>query len=269
MPPPENPTFERAAERDRRRRTEGQAGEPLGQGGEARARGRRGQGGELLGQGGDGPAGFGADGPDGPARVRRARGARRGAPGLPPPAPSTPSPFTAPSLWDTLTINNVLFLGLVTIEGDTANALDVKHPKGRDGGKITDSGAVCAELTLAFRWWDEVTWASWCQVFAAIDPQRQPDERTPLDVSHPALAQRGITRLYVKSVSFPKPGRDGWTCTVRVIQWMPALTAPRTGGSVTRTPTGPAVSANRTAFSGLESAPENQPDDPAVTDAGP
>jgi hypothetical protein len=270
MPPPENPSFERAQARDRNRRTEGQAGEVLGRGGDAQPRNRQlGRGGEVLGWGADGPAGASADGPDGPARVRRSRSAQEAAPGMPPPAASTPSPYSAPATWDTLTIHNVLFLGVVTIDGDTGNALDVKHAKGRDGGRITDSGAEAAEFTITFRWWDEVTWASWCQVFAAIDPQRQVDRRNPLDVSHPALAQRGITRLYVKSVSFPKQGREGWTATAKVIQWIPSLTAPRTGRSVTRTPQGPDVASNRTAFSGLEDAPENQPDDPAETDTGP
>jgi hypothetical protein len=175
----------------------------------------------------------------------------------------------APSLWDTITINNVFFLGVAQIKGGTANALDVKHPKGRDGGSITDSGAVCAEFQIVFRFWDRITWASWDQVFAAIDPQRRVDKRNPIDVTHPALAQRGIYRIYVKRVSFPESGRDGWTCTVDVVQWMPSLTAPRTGGSVTRTPQGPNIADNQTAIVGLEDAPENEPEDPAVTDANP
>ena len=259
MPPPaEREDFGRAEERQRRRA--GGSDEPLmGRGGDGPAP-LQGRGGELVGRG--------ADATSNPP-IRRSRSRRQRAPGLPPPAASTPSPFRAPSTWDTITINNVLFLGVVTIEGETANALDVKHPKGRDGGSITDSGAVCAEFTITFRWWDEETHASWDQVFAAIDPQRRVDKRNPMDVTHPALARRGITRVYVKSVGFEKPGRDGWTCAVRVIQWLPSLTEPRTGGSVTRTPRGPDIAANQTAFSGLEDAPENQPDDPAETDVNP
>lgn len=258
MPPPnEREDFARAEERQVRRRRP-----LLGQGAE-RA--------DSLGQGGDAEEQLGQadDGPDNPAPIRRSRSRRQGAPGLPPPAASTPSPYDAPGLWDTITINGVLFLGLATIKGETGNAIDAKHAKGRDGGPITDSGAVAAEFQIVFRMWDRVTWASWDQVFAAIDPQRRVDKRNPMDVTHPALAQRGITRLYVKAVSFPEPGNGGWTATAKVIQWLPSLTEPRTGGSVTRTPTGPDISANAVNFSGLESAPENQPDDPAVTDVGP
>ena len=263
MPPPnEREDFARAEERQVRR-PRGR-GPLLGQGGEGRP--------ATLGQGADAAEllGDGADGPEGGASpIRRSRGRRPGAPGLPPPPASTPSPFRAPGLWDTITINGVLFLGLATIDGETANALDVKHAKGRDGGSITDSGAVCAEPTITFRYWDEETYASWESVFAAIDPQRRVDRRNPIDVTHPALAQRGITRVYVKSVGFPKMTREGWTVAVRVVQWMPSLTAPRTGGSVTRTPAGPDISSNATAFSGLEDAPENQPPDPAITDSNP
>lgn len=202
-------------------------------------------------------------------RVRHSRGARQAQPAMPPPAASTPSPFASPGVWDTLVIAGVLFLGLVTVDGDTANALDVKKHKGRDGGKISDSGAVCAELTVTFRTWDEETWASWEQVFRAIDPQRLPDQRAPVDVTHPSLAQRGITRAYVKKVSLPKREGNEWRMTATLIQWMPALTDP-SGRSVTRAAAAPTLANMATAFTGLGGgAGAGDIADPAVTDSQP
>jgi hypothetical protein len=131
----------------------------------------------------------------------------------------------------------------------------VKKHKGRDGGRISDSGAVAAELTLHFRIWNAATWASWDQVFAAIDPQRTVERRAPVDVSHPALAQRRIGRVYVKKVSIPERQQGGeWHVEATVIQWLPSMTD-RRGRSVTRTPTAAAgadgVGTRATAFTGL------------------
>lgn len=211
-------------------------------------------------------------------RVRRSHGRRPGAPAQPPPLPAVPSPYEAPGQWDTLTIAGVLFLGLVRVSGATGNAIDVKKHKGRDGGRISDSGAKAAELTLHFRIWDRETWASWDQVFAAIDPQRTVERRSPVDVSHPALAQRRIGRVYVKEVSIPERQSGGeWHAEAKVIQWLPSMTD-RRGRSVTRTPTAAAgadgIGSRATAFTGLTEASEGGGDgdavaDPAATDTGP
>lgn len=215
-----------------------------------------------------------------PARHSRSR--RRGTSGAAPPPPAVPSPFARPSQWDTITLAGVLFLGLASVKGATANAVSVKKHKGRDGGRVTDGGAVAAELSVTFRMWDAETWASWDQVFALIDPQRTPDRRAPVDVSHPALAQRNIRRVYVKEVSIPERQSDGeWHVTAKVIQWLPSM-KDRRGGSVTRTRTAPNSSSTTTTptadrvrqavgvpgIAGGEQFEEGV-DDPAETDSAP
>lgn len=97
-------------------------------------------------------------------------------------------------------------------------------------------------------------------------------------MSHPVLAQRRITRIYVKEVSFPKRQQGGeWHIDVKVIQWLPSMTD-RRGRSVTRTPDGATIGDRGTIFPGLtlpEAGEENSPNDgdaaadPAVTDTGP
>lgn len=214
--------------------------------------------------------------------IRHTSSHRRGQHAAPPPPASTPSPFEAPGAWDTTVIAGVLFLGLAAPDGDVGNALDIKKPKGRDGGTISDAGAVAAEFTITFRVWDRVTWASWGQVFRAIDPQRTPDRRTPVDVTHPALAEKNITRIYVKTVSIAKRVGNEWHYTAKCIQWMPTV-KDRRGGSVTRTrrnaqgngtatATGNTLAGSRTAFAGLADGNEVQtggaPPDPVLTDTG-
>lgn len=220
--------------------------------------------------------------------ARRSRTGGTGRPHAPPPAPIVPSPFERPGLWDTFTIAGVLFLGLVEIDGEVGNEVQSKKHGGRDGGRNTDKGATAAEFPIVFRVWDAVTWASWNQVFRAINPRRPVEERGPVDVTHPALAEKGIRRVYVEKVSFPKRSGQEYHFTVKVKEDFPS-TPDRQGRSVTRTPVRPAQTAftgyganqaavdawarsegitaplNDTAFTGL-TPPSNDPED---TDTGP
>lgn len=198
------------------------------------------------------PETYGADGwraplrpPTTPRAVHHSRSHRQTAPATAPAPASTPSPWERPGAWDTIVIAGVLFLGLVLVEGETASGIEVKKHKGRNGGKVTDHGSPLAELTLTFRTWDAETWASWQQVFRAIDPQRPTEQRAPVDVAHPALADRNIHRIYVKSVSLPKRDGNEWHFTAKVIQWMPPSPDAR-GRSVTRSPAAP----RQTVFTG-------------------
>jgi hypothetical protein len=218
--------------------------------------------------------------------LSRSNGRRRGSPAQPPPPSGTPAPEESPTAWDQLSMAGVLFLGLAMPDGHTGNKVDVKKHGGRDGGRVTDKGAEAAEFQIHFRFWNKLTWQSWDQLFALINPQRPVEQRGPVDVFHPALEQRGINRVYVKSVTFPKRQANGeWQATATVIQWLQSA-ADRQGRSVTRTRTGAGnVASNGTAFEGLDGESQQQqeglpgiasglitetdPDDPADTETDP
>lgn len=169
----------------------------------------------------------------------------------PPPA-STPWPFDAPDLWDSLTLAGVGFLGIVEVSGDPIGVeLDIAKPSGRDGGTIRDKGTKLAKVKLTLSMWDAETWASWDAMLPVIDPRRQVGRRTPVDVDHPALAQRGIGRVYVEAIGLPKIKDGTVTVEVNCIEFRPP--SPRTTSRTARR-AAPDLASNGTAFEGLITA---------------
>lgn len=185
--------------------------------------------------------------PDATSSSQRVR--RPPAPYRRPPAASTPWPFDAPDLWDTLTLAGVGFLGVAEVDGDPIGVdLDVSKPSGRDGGTIRDKGVKLAKLKFTLRMWDLEGWASWDALLPVIDPRRQVGRRTPVDVEHPALAQRGIGRCYIETISLPKV-KDGLVdVVINAIEFRPPSPRP-----TSRTAARPAtyIEGNATAFTGL------------------
>lgn len=194
---------------------------------------------------------------------------RRPRPQLPP-IVSTPSPYQEPDLWDTLTIAGVTYLGLVVVGGDPPGVeLDVAKPSGRDGAPVRDKGVKPGKIKLTLRFWDDVSWGSWDALLPVIDPRRQVGRRTPVDVAHPALAQRNITRIYVENIGFPDWKDDGTgTVAINCIEFHPPSGAStgRTARTAAQTRT---VESFGTAFTGLETPPTNAPAPPSTTNTGP
>lgn len=192
---------------------------------------------------------------------------RRPRPRQLPPYASTPSPFAQPDLWDTLSIAGVTFLGLVKVSGDPVGVdLDTTKSSGRDGSRIRDKGVKPAKVKLTLKIWDEVTWVSWDALMPVIDPRRQVGRRTPVDVAHPALAQRGVSRLYIEAIAFADVKDDGLVeVVINAYEFMPPST--RATGRTAR----PAltVAGFRTAFTGTERPPANAPQRPSVANIDP
>lgn len=186
------------------------------------------------------------------APAPRSRGRRLAVPTNRPPAASTPSPYTQPGLWDSFLLAGVLFLGLVKVSGELGVDLDVRKHAGRDGGTIRDKGFKLAKFKIVLRIWDEETWTSFDGLLPAIDPRRQVGRRTPVDVDHVALAQRGVYRVYIEAISLPDAKDDGTIeVTIDALEFHPP-----SGAGVARTARAtPDIGANRTAFTGLEAPP--------------
>lgn len=186
------------------------------------------------------------------------RGRRLAQPTHRPPAASTPSPYAQPGLWDTFYLAGWMFLGLVQIRGDLGVDLDVRKHSGGDGGTIRDKGFKLGELKITLRIWDEETWASFDGMLPAIDPRRRVGRRTPVDVDHVALAQRGVYRVYIETISLPDTSKlkdEGVVeYTINAIEFHPP-TGTNASRTARATPSTPDIGANRTAFTGLETPP--------------
>lgn len=188
-----------------------------------------------------------------------------------PPIVSTPSPYQDPGLWDSLFLAGNLYLGTVKVGGDALGVdLDVSKSSGRDGSHVRDKGIKPGKVKITVAIWDEVTWASWDALLPTIDPRRQVGRRTPIDVGHPALSQRNVSRVYIESISYPDVKDTGLIeVTINGIEFRPPSRA-ATGHTAT-TRTGPlTIEGFRTAFTGTERVPTaNAPAPPSTNNTGP
>lgn len=186
-----------------------------------------------------------------------------------PPQPATPSPFAQPDLWDSLTLAGVMFLGTVKVSGDPVGVdLDVTKSSGRDGSRVRDKGAKPAKVKLTLVLWDEVTWTSWDALLPVIDPRRQVGRRTPVDVSHPALSQRGIGKLYIEAIAFPDVQDSGRVeVVVQAYEFMPPSS--RATGRTAQPAPARGIADFRTAFAGIERPPANAPARPSASNIDP
>lgn len=183
-------------------------------------------------------------------RAESSRVRRPPAPYRRPPQASTPWPLAAPDLWDTLTLAGVGFLGTAEVDGDPIGVdLDVSKPSGRDGGTIRDKGVKLAKLRFTLHMWDVEGWASWDALLPVIDPRRQVGRRTPVDVEHPALAQRGIGRVYIESIALPKVKDGAVDVVINAIEFRPP--SPRPTSRTAARPAGTFIEGTATAFTGL------------------
>ena len=188
-----------------------------------------------------------------------------------PPIVSTPSPYSQPDLWDTLHLAGVTFLGLVVVGGDALGVdLDVSKSSGRDGSHVRDKGIKPGKIKITVRIWDDVSWGSWDALLPVIDPRRQVGRRTPIDVSHPALSQRNVSRIYVESIGYPELNANGLTeVAITGYEFRPPSRT-NTGHTATTARTGAlTIEGFRTAFTGTERAPANAPAPPSTTNTGP
>lgn len=185
-----------------------------------------------------------------------------------PPQPPTPSPFAQPDLWDSLTLAGVMFLGTVKVSGDPVGVdLDVTKSSGRDGSRVRDKGAKPAKVKLTLALWDEITWTLWDALLPVIDPRRQVGRRTPVDVAHPALSQRGIGKLYIEAIAFPDVKDSGLVeVVVQAYEFMPPSS--RATGRTAQPQTqaqARGIADFRTAFTDIERPPANAPARPSTS----
>lgn len=183
-----------------------------------------------------------------------------------PPQPPTPSPFAQPDLWGSLTLAGVMFLGTVKVSGDPVGVdLDVTKSSGRDGSRVRDKGAKPAKVKLTLALWDEITWTSWDALLPVIDPRRQVGRRTPVDVAHPALSQRGIGKLYIEAIAFPDVKDSGLVeVVVQAYEFMPP-SGRATGRTAQPQTQARGIADFRTAFTGIERPPANAPARPSTS----
>jgi len=173
---------------------------------------------------------------------------------------SIPSPFDDAETWDTLVIGGVLFRGTFEWGGDLIKRkLDQRHAPGRDGARVRDKGYDLAEIDITLTVIDTPQWEDLQALIAVVFPRgTSPTPRNALSCLHPQLAVAGITKLYGTTMGpLKQESPTKWTATMKFVEFRASAQVSR---NVSRTPpAAPDIGANRTAFTGTETAPAPTP----------
>lgn len=106
--------------------------------------------------------------------------------------------------WDTLILDGEVFPGLANVTGGVGRDLDVKKQKGSDGATLTDNGYDASEITIQLRLGSKADWDELQLILPQFHPRVKGGARGAVTISHPATDLMGITKIYIKSISFPE-----------------------------------------------------------------
>lgn len=132
-----------------------------------------------------------------------------------------------PSPWDTVTIGSIQLPGVVEVEGDIGNRLDMKQPKGRSSARLEFSGYKPAEITINVQIWTADHWSSLQQLVIAIRPVNSVGIPKAFDVVHPVFEAYNIRSIAIREISFPKSesksgaGRQIKIVTIKAWEFIP------------------------------------------------
>lgn len=131
------------------------------------------------------------------------------------------------SKWDLVNIGGMLLPGIVDVEGDGGNRLDVKHPKGRSSARLEFSGYKPFDITITLLIAHEKDWKQVCEeLLPMIRPKNTIKIPEPLEVIHPVFRAYGIRSIVIKDISFPKSegkgaGKQIKTITIKAWEFIP------------------------------------------------
>lgn len=124
--------------------------------------------------------------------------------------------------WNTLVINDEALPGIATVDVEKARDIEVKKTKGDDGVNLEDNGRTPADVSITLTIWTVEQWTAWQRIRPKIDPHGAGGIRSPLNASHPELADSGIDFIYIKSISSSAPSnRSGKVIRLSAQQWFP------------------------------------------------
>jgi hypothetical protein len=153
-----------------------------------------------------------------------------------------------PSAWDSLSIADIGFLGLVEVDVKIGRKLDTRSAPGADGATVRDKGYEPAKVKLTLTCWDREGYTSLVAILDELNPRTNPNRRRPVAIVHPALALLGIVSVYVESIGGlkPKGSGEGWYgMDIECVEYAPPAPTRR---NVTRTPTPAPDAGAQTAF---------------------
>jgi hypothetical protein len=124
--------------------------------------------------------------------------------------------------WNTCVLGPVALPGICAVTAEKGRATDKKTAKGQDGHGTTDTGATPGKVTIDVVLATREHWIAWQKVRPLIDPNQPGAKRTPLEIKHPAAADRGIKDVYVTNIKADPPSaRAGMKIQIECDEWTP------------------------------------------------
>ncbi|HMI86269.1 MAG TPA: hypothetical protein VK550_19380 [Polyangiaceae bacterium] len=133
--------------------------------------------------------------------------------------------------WNTVRLGTVQLPGLCVVTAEKGRDLDTKKAKGQDGYKSTDNGATPGKVTIELTLANRAEWMAWQKARPLIDPNRPGATRSPLEINHPAAADRGIQNIYVTNIkTSPPTARGGMKISLDCEEWFPSVKTSKGAG---------------------------------------
>lgn len=135
--------------------------------------------------------------------------------------------------WNSVTLGTVTIPGMCVLAVQKGRDVDTQKSKGKDGHTLKDNGAAPGKVTIKVTLVDADQWNRWQQIRPTIDPNRPGGPRQPLAIQHPMCSDRGITAVYVKTISVDSPAaRSGMKISIECDEW---VAQPKPSKSKTKT----------------------------------
>jgi hypothetical protein len=133
--------------------------------------------------------------------------------------------------WDVLILGGGKVPGIARVEARLGRRLDMKKAKGAHGASLTDEGYDPAQITITITIWEREHLDALRNFVAKLRPKSTADPAA-VDVVHPQLQFLGITSIFIKEISAPRPvGQGLYDVVFQAIEYMPL---PKRGKSASK-----------------------------------
>jgi hypothetical protein len=140
-------------------------------------------------------------------------------------------PYDDPFVYNRLILGPYVIPGRAECHGVTAKrAIDVKKPKGKSGGTITDNGCEHTKVKFLIHQWKREHHAEWQRVFPMISPRREGATKEPFEALNAYLWEQDIRNVLV-SMILPKPydTKGKRIIEIELEEWLPETKTVKAG----------------------------------------
>lgn len=125
-----------------------------------------------------------------------------------------------PDAWNHPIIGDVTLPGICTVVAEKGRDIDVKKTKGKDGATETDNGMEPGTVKISMWLGNRTHWEQWQAIRQKLDPSQPGALKSPMEIVHPACAERGIRNIIIKKISAGTPtAKGGVTYTFDCVEW--------------------------------------------------